>query len=111
MKSIYPSYRNMFYSSSPYMRTYRSCGNDTMMNYNNNHETLRHDLQTLKYQVYEMCQQSTTDRNLCDRIKSSIDTSSSSYVVRPVVPTTKTILSNNKKNGGGTVTVVDTVKY
>ncbi|QNV47774.1 hypothetical protein [Alphabaculovirus altersperidaniae] len=79
---------------------------------------MRHDLRTLKSQVYEVCRQSASDHNLCERIKSSIDTnnsnlyySSSSYSPRYNLSSgvgSRTVL-DNKNNA--TVTVVDTVKY
>lgn len=80
--------------------------------HNQQHDTLRRDLRTLKSQVYEMCQQSSgTDRSLCDRIKNSIDysTSSSRDVTGRYLITGKTTTTNN--NGTGTVAVVDAVKY
>ncbi|AYN44970.1 se10 [Alphabaculovirus alterspexiguae] len=80
--------------------------------YNQQHDALRHDLRTLKSQVYEICQQSSiTDRNLCDRIKNSMDNSSSSTkdVTARYLITGKGKTTNNGTSSA--VAVVDTVKY
>ncbi|QEI03421.1 hypothetical protein [Spodoptera cosmioides nucleopolyhedrovirus] len=109
----------MFYSpssnSSRYYRTYNNnspwCDNVVTPS---DAAAMRHDLRTLKSQVYEVCRQSAVDHNLCERIRSSIDTDNVYYPrynsnSSTSAAVTKTVLDNNKKNA--TVTVVDTVKY
>ncbi|AIZ48571.1 asb013 [Agrotis segetum nucleopolyhedrovirus B] len=119
----------MYYSSSP-RYSYRGGGSSSAISgyqYDNimrQHDTMRKDLRTLKSQVYEMCQQSVSDRSLCDRIRptSSIDNtiyypSSSRYFNNNsssnIITTTTTNRNNNDnaKNVGTTVTVVDPIKY
>ncbi|AAZ38178.1 ORF-12 [Agrotis segetum nucleopolyhedrovirus A] len=83
------------------------------------HDDIRHDLRTLKSQMYEICQQSTADRSLCDRIKSSsLDTTyyplsnrtrCDSDVLK--ISTTTTNRNLNTANNGAAVKVVDTIKY
>ncbi|ACI28718.1 hypothetical protein AgipMNPV_gp016 [Agrotis ipsilon multiple nucleopolyhedrovirus] len=114
----------MYYSSSP-----RYCYRDgrSAYQYDNmmsQHESMRKDLRTLKSQVYEMCQQSVSDRSLCERIRTtsmdnyypSSSSSSSRYLTNnnnKIITTTTTNRNNNdiNKNVATTVTVVDPIKY
>ena len=91
-----------------------SCNGDDVVLVNN--DTLRNDLRTLKSQVYEICQQSSADRNLCERIRTSMDysyyptTTTTTIRKKANVNTTKTaVVDSNKNNAAATVTVVDTV--
>ena len=106
----------MLYSpSSRYYRTNNWC-DDSVVVTAADAAAMRQDLRTLKSQVYEVCRQSAIDHNLCERIRSSIDTnvyySTPRYNIGSTV--TKTLLNNNNNNNNNnnaTVAVVDTVKY
>ncbi|ACI47382.1 unknown [Spodoptera litura nucleopolyhedrovirus II] len=110
----------MMYSPSSSSRYYRMNCNDDVVVSASDAAAMRHDLRTLKSQVYEVCRQSAADHNLCERIRSSIDINNLYYSSSPrynlgssnssTAAVTKTVLDNNKNNNA-TVTVVDTVKY
>ncbi|AUV65274.1 hypothetical protein [Alphabaculovirus myunipunctae] len=82
-------------------------------NYDNimrQHDAIRNDLRTLKSQVYEVCQQSNADRGLCDRIKSSLDTTT--FVTRTnYIPTKNNdIITTTTTSNNDAVIVMDSTK-
>lgn len=59
--------------------------------------------------MYELCQQSTADRGLCNRIKSSLDNSTG--VTYDAIIKTQSKRNNNNNDVGTAVVVVDPAKY
>lgn len=58
--------------------------------------------------MYELCQQSTADRGLCNRIKSSLD-NSTGVTYDAIIKTQSK--RNNNNDVGTAVVVVDPAKY
>lgn len=81
-------------------------------------------MRSLKSHMYELCQQSTADRGLCNRIKSSLDNNAypgvrnydSIKAITTTTTTTPTTIANrinnrNNDDAAAAVVVVDPAKY
>jgi hypothetical protein len=86
------------------------------------HDNIYNEMRSLKSQMYELCQQSTADRGLCNRIKSSLDNSVypgvRNYDSTKAITTTTTyptstnrINNHNNDSAAAAVVVVDPAKY
>lgn len=79
-------------------------------------------MRSLKSHMYELCQQSTADRGLCNRIKSSLDNNNtypglrnydSIKAITTTTTTTPTTIANRRNNddAAAAIVVVDPAKY
>ncbi|AAM94999.1 hypothetical protein HaMNV_gp012 [Helicoverpa armigera multiple nucleopolyhedrovirus] len=78
-----------------------------MMRQNDN---IHKEIRSLKSHLYELCQQSTADRGLCNRIKSSLD-NSTGVTYDAIIKTSAQPKRNNNNDVGTAVVVVDPAKY
>ena len=94
------------FSSTNHNRLF--CDAERANNYNTllrQHNNINNEMRSLKSHMYELCQQSTADRGLCNRIRNSIDT----FDYKPPV---STLARNNTGpgNGNAAVVVMETAK-